>query len=119
MSKDGWLRRLDNGCPHAFAALVLICIPGLRSIDLGPRFQDSLQILGPRILIRTLQHLDVAAVGLSRETVQMGSGRAPFRQAADFPQLLLLLHLRKVRSLPSTCLDLVILIFGRTSSAVP
>jgi hypothetical protein len=99
MSKDGWLRRLDNGCPHAFAALVLICIPGLRSLDLGPRFQDSFQILGPRTLIRTLQHLDVAAVGLARETVQMGSGRAPFRQAADFPQLLLLLHLIEIRSL--------------------
>jgi hypothetical protein len=98
MSKAGWLRRLDNGCPHAFAALLLICIPDLRSLDLGPRFQDSLQILGPRTLIRVLQHLDVAAVGVSRATVWMGNGRAPFPQADDFPQLLLL-YLAEVRSI--------------------
>jgi hypothetical protein len=98
LSKTGWLRRLDNGCPHAFAALLLVCIPELRSLDLGPRFQDSLQILGPRLLIHTLKYLDAAVVGITRATVWMGSGRAPFRQSDDFPQLLLL-HLAGVRSL--------------------
>jgi hypothetical protein len=98
MSKTGWLRRLDNGCPHAFAALLLVCIPDLRSLELGPQFQDSLQILGRRTLVRTLQHLDVAAVGITQTTVWMGSGRAPFPQSDDFPQLLLL-HLVGIRSL--------------------
>ena len=98
MSKAGWLRRLDNGCPHAFAALLLVCIPDLRSLDLGPHFQDALQILGPRTLVRTLQHLDVAAVGVTRAKVWMGSGRAPFKQADEFPQLLLL-YLAELRSL--------------------
>lgn len=98
MSKAGWLRRLDNGCPHAFTALLLVCIPDLRSLDLGPHFQDALQILGPHTLVRTLQHLEVAAVGVTRVKVWMGSGRAPFKQAYDFPQLLLL-YLTKVHSL--------------------
>jgi hypothetical protein len=98
LSKTGWLRRLDNGCPHAFAALLLVCIPELRSLDLGPRFQDSLQILGPRLLARTLKHLDAAVVGITRASVWMGSGRAPFRQSDDFPQLLLL-YLSGIRSL--------------------
>lgn len=90
MSKAGWLRRLDNGCPHAFAALLLTCIPNLRSIDLGPRFQDSLQIIGPRLLGRTLQHLDVAAVGVVQETVWTNRGELSFRQDDGYPQLLLL-----------------------------
>jgi hypothetical protein len=98
MSKTGWLRRLDNGCPHAFAALLSVCIPDLRSLELGPQFQDSLQILGRRTLVRTLQHLDVAAVGITRTTVWMGSGRAPYPQSDDYPQLLLL-HLAGIRSL--------------------
>jgi len=107
ISRAGWLRRLDNGCPHAFAALLLVCLPNLRSIDLGPQFQDSLQMLGPGLLTSILQHLDVAAVGVASEKAWMGGGRGPFRQADRFPQLLLL-HLVGVRSLylnlPQPCI---------------
>jgi hypothetical protein len=98
MSKAGWLRRLDNGCPHAFAALLLVCVPKLRSLDLGTRFQDSLQILGPRTLAHILQELEIAIVGTVREKVWMGSGRAPFTHADNIPQLLLV-HLPQIRSL--------------------
>jgi hypothetical protein len=98
MSKAGWLRRLDNGCPQAFAALLLICVSDLRSLDMGLRFQDSLRILGFRTLVRTMHHLDTVSVGSTRETVFMGSTRGPATQADDFPQLLLL-HLTGVRSL--------------------
>ncbi|KAI4851415.1 hypothetical protein E4T44_02150 [Aureobasidium sp. EXF-8845] len=98
LSKAGWLRQLDNGCPHAFAALLLVCLPGLRSLNLGNRFQDSLQILGPRLLERTLRHLDAATVGVTDATVWMGCGRAPLPHSDDFPQLLLL-QLARIRSI--------------------
>jgi hypothetical protein len=98
ISKADWLRQLDNGCPHAFAALLLVCIPDLHSLELGPQFQDSLQILGPLTIVRTLQYLDDAAVGITRDIVWMGSGRAPFPETDVLPQLLLL-HLAGLRSL--------------------
>lgn len=98
MSKAGWLRRLDNGCPHAFVAVLLMCVSDLRSLDLGLHFQDALQIIGCRALVRTLGHLDTVAVGSTRETVWLGTSRGPLTQANDYPQLLLL-RLASVRSL--------------------
>ncbi|KAI5276031.1 hypothetical protein E4T47_01066 [Aureobasidium subglaciale] len=98
MSQEGWLHRLDHGCPDAFAALALTCLTGIQTFHLAPSFEDALAILGIPLLRQILPHVTRARVGTFDETVIMGSGRPPHVQADSFPQLFLL-HLPSVRSL--------------------
>ncbi|KAI4723323.1 hypothetical protein E4T48_00333 [Aureobasidium sp. EXF-10727] len=98
MSSAGWLRLLDHGCPSAFAALALTRLPGLRTLNLGPHFQDALAILGFPLLQQIIPHVQEASVGVFEDSVRMGSGRAPHARADTFFQLLLL-RLPQMRSL--------------------
>ncbi|KEQ98121.1 hypothetical protein AUEXF2481DRAFT_469624 [Aureobasidium subglaciale EXF-2481] len=84
MSQEGWLHRLDHGCPDAFAALALTCLTGIQTLHLAPSFEDALAILGIPLLRQILPHVTRARVGTFDETVIMGSGRPPHVQADSF-----------------------------------
>ncbi|KAI4725929.1 hypothetical protein E4T49_06317 [Aureobasidium sp. EXF-10728] len=72
-----WFERLDNGDPTAFTALVLVCVPSLRLLNLG----------------------------VFEEKVWMGRGIAPFYQSSQAAQLLFL-HLPALRELSLNLPDL-------------
>lgn len=85
-----WLRRLQHGCPSAFAALILTRLSKLQVLQFGPSFQDALAILGAPLLNQRLSHVRQSSIGIFGERVRMGSGRPPYALSDNFFQLLLL-----------------------------
>lgn len=87
-SEKTWVRELDNGSPSAFAALLLMCLSNLRTVEISADFKDTLSFIGCLATFeQRFPSLHTASIGTSRNQVFMGPGRAPLVRTTCFDSL--------------------------------
>lgn len=65
---------LDQGCPSAFAAFLLVFLEQLGKVEIGAEFSRLFSFIGMST-IRQLTRLTTASIGTFREEVYIAPGR--------------------------------------------
>lgn len=97
-SRKQWLDDLDQGCPSAFAAFLLVYLNRLEKIEIGAEFSRLFSFVGPST-IRQLTRLTTASIGTFRDEVYIAPGRVPLDRSASLHHPLLFFNLPNVRHL--------------------
>ncbi|KAG9838038.1 hypothetical protein KCU98_g8406, partial [Aureobasidium melanogenum] len=97
-SSKRWLDDLDQGCPSALAAFLLVYLKRLEKVEIGAEFSRLFSFIGEST-VRNLTRLTTASIGTFRDEVYMALGRVPLDRSANLHHPLLFFNLPNVHHL--------------------
>lgn len=95
---ERWMEDLDQGCPSAFAAFLLVYLERLEDVEIGAEFSRLFSYIGESTM-RQLTRLTTASIGTFRDEVCIGPGRVPLDRSASLHHPLLFFNLPNVHHL--------------------
>ncbi|KEQ61539.1 uncharacterized protein M437DRAFT_67006 [Aureobasidium melanogenum CBS 110374] len=95
---ERWMEDLDQGCPSAFAAFLLVYLERLENVEIGAEFSRLFSYIGESTM-RQLTRLTTASIGTFRDEVYIGPGRVPLDHSAGLHHPLLFFNLPNVHHL--------------------